>query len=195
MKRTLLLGLVVVAPLTLTGCGSGRHNAQYLEHSVVTGVSASIEGLSIRNAYFTTPVAKGGTAVLTFSVYADTRAAATQLVSVTSGKLSAGTPAELSTVTAGVTKVASAVPIDFQSGPGANIAAATFSDVAVPLLSATYSDVTFTFANNLTETLQVPVAQTGAVDPLSTAIPSTFPEQPFPLRTSLPGEGGAGSAP
>ena len=195
MKRTLILGLVV-APLALTGCGSGRHNQQYLERSVVNGAASSVEGLSIRDAYITTPVAKGGTAVVAFSLYADTPAAATQLVSVTSQKLSGNVPAQLSLVREGVSQVATAVPVDFQSGPGANIASATFSDIATAALPAAYFDVTFTFANNLVQTLpDVPVAQVGQVDPLSTGVPTSFPEQPFPLRTTLPGEGVASSAP
>lgn len=187
--------MVALTGLALAGCGSGRHNQQYLERSVVNGTSTSIEGLSIRSAYIIAPVSKGGTATVSFAMYADTPAAATQLVRVTSQQLAGAVPAELSTVTAGVPKLTNAVTIDYQSGPGANGAAAMFRDVAVNVASATYFSVTFTFANSLTQTLDVPVAQIGQVDPLSSGLPTSFPEQPFPLSTTLPGEAVASSAP
>ena len=84
-----MLALAPVLALALAGCGSGRHNENYLEHSVVNGASYHAGGLGIYDAFISAPATKGGTTKIIFSVYADSAADSTTLASVAAPDLAA----------------------------------------------------------------------------------------------------------
>ncbi len=180
----LALALPVVA-LAVAGCGSGRHNENYSEHSVVNGVSYRSGGLGIYNAVISYPAAKGGTTNVLFSVYADDTDSTNTLRSVTAATI-ANTPAALGRITGGKVAPEAELTIDHQYATGSTLSQATFSDLSAPVIAGAYYPVTFAFSTGLTTTLEVPVALNGAINPASTIPPSALPDQPFTAASAAP---------
>ena len=154
--RANIVAALLLSSALLSGCGVGLEAQTYKETGRGDSTSVDLEGVSVRNLHIEEPlqgttIAAGDAAVL-LGTFVSKDGAADTLTSVTTD---AAESVVLATVEQNQAVQASSIAVP--AGGVANEWGAVLQGLTAPLRSATYVEVTLTFANAGQTTVRVPV--------------------------------------